>query len=154
MNIFKYYLTIFSHYFSRCNVPSGEGGGGLVPASCYNVVQSMLSLLTTDYQVHIRLNLERQHTPNTAPEFIKYLLDTTVSSGRRGRTRSSHISPYLWEEKNVCPVSWQSDMWYQGSIKNLHNISFFHLPSPVRKAVWVCNKYYKNQQEAKRKCFW
>ena len=59
----------------------GEGEGwSPVPASCYNVVQAMLSLLTTEYRVHIRLNLERQHTPNTPAEFIKYLPDI-VSSG-------------------------------------------------------------------------
>ena len=76
----------------------GEGSRevpGSRPASCYNVVQSMLSLLTTDYRVHIGLNLERQHrtpTHHTPPEFIKYLLDTLPLYHQAGEGESSPVT--------------------------------------------------------------
>ena len=47
MNIFKYYLTIFSHYFSGCNDPSGEGGGWSGPS--FMLQCCPVNVVSTDY---------------------------------------------------------------------------------------------------------
>ena len=135
--VYILYLTSLSSCHDWCQGRTVGEGSREVPGSRQHHVTMLSSqcclywLLTTDYRLHIRLNLERQHrTPThpTPPEFIKYLLDTLPLYHQAGEGESSPVTSVgICEKKNV----WLLTNWYV--IPGLYQefTQYIILPSPI-----------------------
>ena len=160
-HLLKYYLTFLVIIITLLVVmidakpgQTSRGGWGVVPgrrsqaASCYNVVQSMLSQLTTDYRVHIRH--QTQHRTRVHQIFAGYCI---ISLARERESSVQSHQSFICEKKTKCP-SWLLTNWYV--IPGLYQefTQYIILPSPLRKAVWVCGKYKKINKKPIEKCFW